>query len=98
MGNRHHHKKMRVHVRATMAATGESYQQALYRLRSARRKAATPARDVDLIPIEYFGIPLTLATFEILGDLSCVALSGRQFPRSFPKSPLFALARRRSLS
>jgi len=81
-----------------MATTGESYQQALCRLRSAGGNAAVPTRDVDLIPIEYFGIPLTLATFEILDDLSCVALSGSQFPRPFPKSPLFALARPRSLS
>ena len=81
-----------------MAATGESYQQALCRLRSARRKAAPPADDVDLVAIEYFGIPLTLATFEILGALSCVAVSGSRFPRPFPKNPLFALARRRSLS
>lgn len=80
-----------------MAVTGESYQQALSRLRDARRRAAS-TRDVDLIPIEYFGIPLTLATFEMLGDLSCVALSGSRFPLPVPKSPLFAIARRRSLS
>ena len=98
MGNRHHDKKMRTAVRAAMAATGESYQQVLSRLRSARRRAASPTRDVDLIPIDYFGIPLTLATFELLGDLSCVAVSGSGFPRPFPKSPFFALARRRSLS
>jgi hypothetical protein len=98
MGNRHHHKRMRAEVRAAMAATGESYQQALSRLRNARRKAAAPTRDVDLIRIQYFGIPVTLATFEILDDLACVALSGGQFPRPAPKSPLFALARRRSLS
>lgn len=98
MGNRRHHKRMRADVRATMAVTGESYQQALARLRDARRRAAMPTRDVDLIPIEYFGVPVTLATFEILGDLSCVAISGRRFPLPVPKSPLFALARRRSLN
>lgn len=81
-----------------MAVTGESYQQALSRLRGARRRAAAATRDVDLIPIEYFGIPVTLATFEILGDLSCVAISGSRFPLPVPQSPLFALARRRSLS
>ena len=98
MGNRHHHKRMRADVRAAMAVTGESYQQALSRLRAARRRAAAPPRDIDLITIDYFGIPLTLATFEILGDLSCVAMSGGRFPQPFPKSPLLALARRRSLS
>ena len=81
-----------------MAVTGESYQQALSRLRDARRRAAVSTRDVDLIPIEYFGIPVMLATFEILGDLSCVAMSGSRFPLPVPKSPLFALARRRGLS
>ena len=80
-----------------MAVTGESYQQALSRLLDARRRAAS-TRDVDLIPIEYFGIPVTLATFEILGDLSCVAISGGRFPLPVPKCPLFGLARRRRLS
>jgi hypothetical protein len=98
MGNRHHHKKLRADVRAAIATTGESYQQALCRLRSARRQAVAPRAHVDLIPIDYFGIPLTLATFEILGDLSCVAVSGGRLPRPFPKSPLFALARQRALS
>ena len=98
MGNRHNNKKMRVAVRTAMAATGETYQQALRRLRDARHRAAAATRDVDLIPIEYFGIPLMLATFEILDDLSCVALVGSRFPLPVPKSPLFALARRRGLS
>lgn len=98
MGNRHHHKKLRVDVRARMAVTGEGYQQALSRLRDARRKTAAPRPNVDLIPIAYFGLPLTLATFEILGDLSCVAMSGSRLPLPVPKSPLLALARRRGLS
>jgi hypothetical protein len=98
MGNRHHDKKLRAEVRAAMAATGERYQQALTRLRRERRVAPLPPRDIDLIPIAYFGIPLTLATFEILGDLSCLVVSGSRLPRPFPKSPLFALARRRSMN
>ncbi|MEO7034968.1 MAG: hypothetical protein ABI548_13750 [Polyangiaceae bacterium] len=81
-----------------MAATGDSYQQALCRVRSERWPPAAPSHDVDLIPIAYFGIPLTLATFEILGDLSCLVLSESRVPRPFPKSPFFALARQRSLS
>jgi hypothetical protein len=98
MGNRHRHKKMRSEVRAIMAETGESYQTALSRLRMERRAASALARQVDLIPIDYFGTPLTLATFEILGDLSFVALSGRDLPRPFPHSPLSAMARRRILN
>ncbi|HEY0463187.1 MAG TPA: hypothetical protein VGC79_03215 [Polyangiaceae bacterium] len=81
-----------------MAATGDSYQQALARVREKRRLAAAPSRDIDLMPITYFGVPLTLATFQILGDLSCVVLSGSRFPEPVPKSPLFALARRRGVS
>ena len=81
-----------------MATTGESYQRALVRLRGKRRVPTLPPGDIDLIPIEYFGIPLTLATFEIVGDLSCVVLSGSRLPRPFPKSPFFALARRRRMS
>lgn len=97
MGNRHHHKKLRAEVKAAMAATGASYQQVLARLRAEQRAAAAPVNDIDLIPIAYFGLPLTLATFEILGDLSCLVLSGG-LPRPFPKSPLFALARARRVN
>jgi hypothetical protein len=98
MGNRHHNKKLRAAVRATMAKTGESYQTVLCRLRSQQRQAVAPATDVDLIPIDYFGIPLTIATFEILGDLSCVVTPGSLSLGPFPRNPLFALARQRSLS
>lgn len=98
MGNRNHNKKLRAAVRAAMLRSGESYQQALLRLRNVQTNTAAPTREVDLIPIEYFGLPLTLATFEILGDLSCVVTSAQHLPQPFPKSPLFALARQRRLS
>ncbi|MEO6601792.1 MAG: hypothetical protein ABIQ16_18080 [Polyangiaceae bacterium] len=81
-----------------MAATGESYQQALSRLRGKPLASSRPPHDIDLLPIEYFGLPLTLATFQILDDLSCIVVSGSRLSRPFPKSPLFALARRRSMS
>lgn len=98
MGNRHRNKKLRAAVRAAMVQTGESYQKTLSRLRPARPLATTPADGADLIAIEYFGLPLTLATFEILGNLSCVVTSARHLPLPFPKSPLFALARQRPSS
>jgi len=98
MGNRHHNKKLRTAVRATMARTGESYQTVLSRLRSQQREAVARATDVDLIPIDYFGMPLTIATFVILGDLSCVVTPGSLSFGPCPKNPLFALARPRSLS
>ena len=98
MGNRHHDKKTRRAVRAAMAKTGESYQKVLCRLRSESARALALAPDVDLVPIQYFGVPMTLATFELLGALSCLVMpANRQLP-PFPKSPLFALARTHHLS
>jgi hypothetical protein len=83
-----------------MARTGESYQRVLVRLRSrgAQGAPAAQARQVDLISVAYFGLPVTLATFEILGDLSCVVISARHLARPFPDNPLVALSRRRSLN
>lgn len=81
-----------------MARTGESYQKVLSRLRCQEREVVARASEVDLIPIAYFGIPLTIATFEILGDLSCVVTPGSLSFGPFPRNPLFALARQRSLS
>jgi hypothetical protein len=98
MGNRHHNKKLRAAVRATMARTGESYQTVLARLRSHARKAVAGPGDVDLIAIDYFGVPLTLATFQILDELACVVAPGSLAPGTAPKSPLFALPRQRLLS
>ncbi|MBX3226845.1 MAG: hypothetical protein KIT84_38495 [Labilithrix sp.] len=86
MGNRRHHKKLRAEVRARMARTGESYQQALARVLEGRTAGA-----VDLLRIEYFGAPATLATFEVAGRLACVVVSSRHAPRPFPESPIYAL-------
>jgi len=90
MGNRHHNKKLRAAVRAAMASNGESYQRALCRLRPQRATVA-PSHPADLIPIEYFGVPLTLATFEIFDSLACVFTSARHLSGPMPKSPLLAL-------
>jgi hypothetical protein len=99
MGNRKHHKKLRAEARATMAATGESYQTVLLRLRArARNRPATQTHPPDLLSVAYFGLPVTLATFEILGDLSCVVLSEPHLGQPFPRNPLLALGRRRSMS
>ncbi|WP_437965983.1 hypothetical protein WMF04_41160 [Sorangium sp. So ce260] len=93
MGNRHHHKKLRADVRARMARTGESYQKALARILD-ERSAPAPARGVDLVPIEYFGAPAALATFEIAGRLACLVVSSPHHRRPFPYSPLVAVAMR----
>ncbi len=91
MGNRHHNKKLRAEVRARMARTGESYQQALARVVD-ERAGSVLARGVDLMEIAYFGVPATLATFEIAGRLACVALSSCHLAGPLPRSVLLGLA------
>jgi hypothetical protein len=98
MGNRHHNKKLRAAVRATMARTGESYQTVLSRLRGQQRPTTTAAGNVDLIAIDYFGMSLTIATFELLDGLSCIVTPGSLTSGPLPRTPLFALARPRCLS
>ena len=66
-----------------MARTGERYQQALERILAARGASA-----VDLMRVEYFGVPVVLATFEVAGRLACVIVSRRDV---FPRTPLFGL-------
>jgi hypothetical protein len=90
MGNRHHHKKLRAEVQARMARTGESYQRALARIRD-ERAGSTAAGGADLVAFEYFGVPATLATFEIAGRLACVALTSLS-SGPFPRSVLLSLA------
>lgn len=61
MANRHTNKKLRLHVRLRMSATGETYQQALGRI---LREESDRRGSVDLIKARYFGWPITLAVFE----------------------------------
>ena len=82
-----------------MAETGESYQQALSRSSGSGTRPAPgwlPA-DVDLLRIDYFGTKVTLATFELMGNVSCVVLASSRVPLPYPKSPFFALDRRRAV-
>jgi len=98
MGNRHHNKKLRAAVRGAMARTGESYQMVLSRLRKRELEPVARASDVDLVPVDYFGIPITIATFQILGGVSCIVTPGSLPSGPFPKNPLLALAGQRGLS
>src|SRR6478736_1682750 len=103
MGNQHHHKKQRARVRAIMAETGESYQRAL--ARALRERQASPRHlpgDIDLLSVDYFGRRVTLATFQLLGRLSCVVVPSSK-PRvgsltSSQRSPLSALGARQRLN
>jgi hypothetical protein len=69
MANRHSHKKLRLHVRRRMAATGESYQKALCEVLQLGDDTRDSSRGVDLIIAHYFGVPITLATFEAVEPL-----------------------------
>lgn len=57
MGNRRGNKKLRAATRARMAATGESYQK-------ARARLLAEVHAVDLIECSFYGVPVTLATFQ----------------------------------
>jgi hypothetical protein len=65
MANRHAHKKLRAEIRARMALTGETYQQAQTRLRVPRPSLAWPR--TDLVATAYHGLPATIATIEMHG-------------------------------
>ena len=84
-----------------MAKTGESYQQALARLRAQPPEAPLPsARNIDLLRVDYFGTELTLATFQILERLSCVVVPSSRLARASSASasvlsPLLALSGQR---
>lgn len=78
-----------------MTQTGESYQMALSRLRRERQLSAARGPGVDLLAVEYFGSRLIVATFAILGDLSCVVTSADRLWQPVSKNPLFGLRGRR---
>lgn len=98
MGNRHGNKQLQRAARSRMASTGESYQQALASLLAGREPArltrlGSQITDIgtDLLPIDYFGLQLALATFEVAGRLSVLVLSGPRGRGPFPLNPLLAL-------
>ena len=79
-----HHKKRRAEVRARMARTHESYQRALARILAGDD-------DVDLLAIEYFGVPVALAIYDIGGRIACLVVSSSCHRGPFPGTPLHAL-------
>ena len=92
MANRHAHKKLRAEVRARMAATGESYQQAHARV--ATRQVSATAPQADLVPVSYFGIPLALATIEMHGmSVAVLVPSSRLWRPSYPAHSMVSLMR-----
>ena len=88
MANRHAHKKLRTEVRARMAATGETYQQALARVATHPVSASAP--QTDLVAVSYYGIPLALATIEMHGmSVNVLVPSSRLWRHGYPaQSPV----------
>jgi len=78
MANRHSHKKLRAEIRARMASTGESHQVALHRIIALRGNERRPAgpRVPDLLAANYFGVPITVAAFEVLSHVRLILVSG----------------------
>lgn len=92
MGNRHHDKKLRAEVRARMARTGETYQQALERIRGRRRARDPRDPEVDLVAIDWFGGTAALATIRNMGITSFFVVSApaSRGPFAVPMRRIFA--------
>jgi hypothetical protein len=88
MANRHCHRKRRAEIRARMAATGESYQAALARLVSEGSRGThrlhRSVRAPWLLPASYFGVPVTLAVYEVFSRASLILVSGCGGPLGLP--------------
>lgn len=99
MANRHSHKKRRAEIRARMAATGASYQATLAsvvaeRSQSRHRVDSSP-RAPSLLQASYFGVPVTLAVYELFSRASLILVSGCGGPLCLPfakASPLHVQA------
>jgi hypothetical protein len=84
MANRHSHKKLRAEIRARMASTGETYQTARQRILLRSGDPQPPSARGELLQVEYFGVPLTLALLEQRGRITIVLVpgGGGRAPRS----------------
>jgi hypothetical protein len=92
MANRHSQKKLRAAVRARMARTGESYQQARQRLLALWPSSSASAQAVsgfDLLEFSYFGKPAVLASWHSYGVPVALVLSEAvRRPLMFPRFAL----------
>ncbi len=86
MANRHSDKKLRAEIRARMASTGESHQAAHRRILASRSAARGIERTgvPELIATTYFGVPVTVAVYEILSHLRLILVSGSDGPMGLP--------------
>jgi hypothetical protein len=88
MANRHSHKKRRAEIRARMAATGASYQTALAKVVAERGQGKDrmprSLRTPSLLRASYFGVPVTLAVYEVFSRASLILVSGCGGPLGLP--------------
>ena len=94
MANRRSNKKLRAEIRARMASTGEGYQAAHRRILALRSTARRIERTrvPELIATTYFGMPITVAAYEILSHVRLILVSGSGGPMGLPwsnASPVF---------
>jgi hypothetical protein len=91
MANRHSHKKLRAEIRARMARTGESYQQARQGLLAppSWSSSSVPAQacsGFDLLEFRYLGKPAVLASWHSYGVPVAIVLSEAvRRPLIFPR-------------
>jgi hypothetical protein len=95
MANRHTHKKLRAEICARMTRTGESYQKSRACILSQRR---LPEVRADLVAVTWYGLPVTLATYETDGLSGAILIPssklwGHGYPNPFPQYALLALMR-----
>jgi hypothetical protein len=100
MANRHAHKKLRAEIRARMVETGESYQRARAHIVTRKCPANTCT---DLVPVTWYGLPATLATYETHGLCGAILIPsaklwGHGYPNPFPQYSLLALMRSRGVA
>jgi len=69
-----------------MASTGEGYQAAHRRILALRRipRRAEPPGVPELIATSYFGVPVTVAAYEILSHVRLILVSGSGGPMGLP--------------
>lgn len=94
MANRHSHKKLRAEIRARMASMGESYQTAHRRILALRSTTRGIERTgvPELIATTYFGMPITVAAYEVLSHVRLILVSGAGGPMGLPwgsASPIY---------
>lgn len=67
-----------------MRATGESYQTAQTRVLGRQRRVEESGAGPHLVAAHYFGLPITVAAYEVVSRLRLVLVSGAGGPVGLP--------------